>query len=215
MPLTVAGGLLSKWSVAAVGEKCWLAAGNVMIQLMFGWCCYSWFVKGTWRVSYCTGKAMEKLSWERSEIDISPFQGHSCSVALHFQDTFLKGRTWMILLDFGASKGISVSWVPGQGWGWLYELSLCESCLKAGETSSFRAEIRKSPRCLQREVRSLSQTQNTSSPRSTGAVRHTSPIWLFTAFSHSRLFYLYSQRGTEKGASAFKWGWSRRVEECT
>lgn len=63
-----------------------------MAHLMFQSCCYSWFVKGTWRVSYCAGKAREKLSCKCSETNISPFQGCPPSAASHFQDSVLKGK---------------------------------------------------------------------------------------------------------------------------
>lgn len=63
-----------------------------MAHLMFQSCCYSWFVKGTWRVSYCAGKAREKLSCKCSATNISPFQGCLPSAASHFQDSVLKGK---------------------------------------------------------------------------------------------------------------------------
>lgn len=192
MPLSVARGLLLKWSAVVAGEKKgWLAAGNVMTHLMFLLCCYSWFVKGTWRVSYCTGTAREKLSCRCSETNISPFQGHPPSAALHFQDSLLKVQA----LE-GYCSALAFSKALPQ---LRCQINKTEAeHLEAREAGVFRTEVRKSERFVQKEARSLSRTQNTSSPWSTGAVRQTSLICLLKEFSHSCFFVICVCRGGQR-----------------
>lgn len=150
--------------------------GNVMAHLMFQSCCYSWFVKGTWRVSYCAGKAREKLSCKCSATNISPFQGCLPSAASHFQDSVLKGK------------------VPGQycstlvfskAFHWVrYQIKTEDARIRVEHlevlpksqggkhfSDSSPKKKKKSPRFVQRDMKNLSWSQNTS-PQSTGAVRH-------------------------------------------
>lgn len=198
MPPSVARGLLLKWSTVVVGQrKGWLAAGNVMIHLMFLLCCYSWFVKGTWRVSYCTGTAREKLSCRCSETNISPFQGHPPSAALHFQDSLLK-----VKVLGGYCSALAFSKALPQLRCQINETEA--EHLEAGEAGVFRTQVRKSERFVQKEARSLSYTQNTSSPWSTGAVRQTSLIWVLKAFSLSCFIVICMRRGDREGCFCFQ-----------
>lgn len=92
MPLSIAEGCFRKDLWLQWQKKGWLAAGNITTHLMLWICCYSWFVKCTWRVSYCSGNGREKLSWDCSETNVPPLQGHLPGVALFFQDSSLKEK---------------------------------------------------------------------------------------------------------------------------
>lgn len=180
-----------------------------MAHLMFQSCCYSWFVKGTWRVSYCAGKAREKLSCKCSATNISPFQGCLPSAASHFQDSVLKGK------------------VPGQycstlvfskAFHWVrYQIKTEDAHIQVEHlevlpksqggkhfSDSSPKKKKKSKVCPKGHEKFIMKPEHIPAEHWSC---QTSLIWLFQAFSRScfvLFFYFYAQRGAEKSVSVFQ-----------